>query len=502
MSAALPPVSPLAAHLGDLSRDAVLAFAALNWQREAEAAELFINGNPFRRPTRAKDLPFVSLDRPLALDRLASNSALVLHRLLLNAYEAELLFLPAPDRLDGTDLNRGWEDFDAFYDGTAMCLADAARPRLEHLAFDALDQAVEISGIWSQNVLLAYFRDFLAQEQRAAGQPDDADPILNALLAAQDPAAAARHYLVQMAPDFLSEASAMARLAPGAYGNLQSALFNVLIDEYGAAVHRAKHSSLFEAAMSSVGLDSRPHFYWQFYQPGALAVVNYFHYVARNKQHFFRYLGALFFTEASLVNVTGRQSATLRRIFGPAVDTRYFDEHHHIDRHHSQMVLTRLIEPAVEAYGARAIAGILRGFEEFRLLQNAADQDILHQIHWAGRLMRNDPQVAPLIAGWRAAQETAPSETFVEVLEERSTTHIHPDDRLLLIETGSMDFFPMAGVEVKLQAGDFLFIPRGRLHGSIVSSARCTYHQPILTSRIADPLWQNPSKSSDKDHAA
>lgn len=466
------------------ARAAIEAFARLAWGAEAAADELHIQGNPFRRPMRAKDLPFMPLERPLPLARLAGNTSLALHRLLFNAYEIDLLFLPPRDDA------ASWRAFDAFYDADALRLADRARPALEHLAFGALPREVEIAGRWSAELLGAYLREFLAEERKQAARGVAEDPVLAAVLECADPAAAARHYLIQMAPDFLSEASAMARLAPGAYGPLQSALFNVLIDEYGAAVHRAKHSTLFEATLVSLGLDATPHCYWQFYQPGALALTNYFHFVARNKAHFFRYLGALFFTEASLVNVTGRQSALLRTVFGDAVDTRYFDEHHHIDRHHSEMVLARLIEPAVAAYGQRAITGILTGFEEFRLLQAAADRDLIDQLNWAGHLVPNDPRVAPLVAAWRARRDTAPSESFVERCDERSTTHIHPDDRLLVLETGHMDFYPLAGVTLPLKAGDALFIPGGRLHGSIVRSAACIYHQPILSAATADPLWR------------
>ena len=468
--------------LVDAACDPITRFAGLSWQAEAMASELVIAGDPFHRPTRAKDLPFIAQERPLGLDRLAGNSALILHRLLFNAYEADLLFLPTPTEAAEPD----WHSFDDFYGAETIASAQAARPRLEHLAFAGLEAEIELTGKWSPALTLAYLQDFLAREQAASGAAEESDALLASLLAAADPPAAARHYLVQMAPDFLSEASAMARLAPGAYGPLQSALFNVLIDEYGAAVHAAKHSSLFEAVMTSVGLDPRPHAYWQFYQPSSLALANYFHYLAANKRNFFRYLGALFYTEASLVNVTGRQSRTLRRIFGNAVDTRYFDEHHHIDRHHSRMVLTRLIEPAIAAYGSRAIAGILRGFEELRLLQAAADRDLKAQIDWAGHLRRNDPRAANLIAAWRAG--SGPSETFREVSDERSTTHIHPDDRLLLLETGSMDFYPLAGVTMALTAGDHLFIPQGRLHGSIVTSPECLYHQPILTPDVAGAL--------------
>lgn len=463
--------------------DAIAAFATLPLHDEARAEELHLAGNPFRRPTRAKDLPFLPLERPLPLARLASNSALALHRLLLNVYERDLLFLP------NTDDVAAWDAFEAFYGATAQRSADQARPCLEHLAFATLLPEIEITGTWNANLVGAYFRDFLEAEHRAAIPPEE-DPVLAAILRAQDPRAAAHHYLIQMAPDFLSEASAMARLAPGAYGPLQSALFNVLIDEYGAAVHRAKHSTLFEATLASRGLDPRPHFYWQFYQPSALMLTNYFHFITRNKAHFFRYLGALFYTESSLINVTRRQSVLLRRIFGNEIDTRYFDEHHHIDRHHSEMVLTRLIEPAIAAYGERAITGILRGFEEFRLLQRLADQDLADQLIWAGTLMRNDPKLTPHLDRWNASQGEARSETFVESQDERSTTHIHPDDRLLVLETGAMDFYPLAGVTLHLTAGDALFIPGGRLHGSIVRTPECTYHQPILAPDEAELLWR------------
>lgn len=480
------PSSPQA---GETARQAIEWFASLAANDEAQADELHIAGNPFRRPTRARDLPFVPLERDLPLGRLASNWSLVLHRLLLNVYETDLLFLP------DTAESAVWAGFDSFYGPDSQRRADLARPHLERLAFAALDAEIDVTGPWDAAHLLAYFEEFLAGEKAAAGRIPEDDPVLAAILSARDPQAAAQHYLIQMAPDFLSEASAMARLAPGAYGPLQSALFNVLIDEYGAAVHRAKHSTLFEATLASRGLDHRLHCYWQFYQPSALMLTNYFHYVTRNKAHFFRYLGALFYTESTLINVTGLQSATLRRIFGNAIDTRYFDEHHHIDRHHSEMVLKRLIAPAIAQYGARAITGILRGFEEFRLLQRLADEDLADQLIWAGHVTLNDPRVAPLIDRWRAAEGASPSETFVEVLDERSTTHIHPDDRLLLLETGSMDFFPMAGVTQRLAAGDFLFIPGGRLHGSIVRSENCTYHQPILTPEEAAPLWRRARAS-------
>ena len=70
-------------------------------------------------------------------------------------------------------------------------------------------------------------------------------------------------------------------------------------------------------------------------------------------------------------------------------------------------------------------------------------------------------------------------ETFVEANGERSTTHTHPDHRLLVIESGTMDFWPLLGEPLTLKAGDILSVPKHRLHESVVTSEECVYHQPI-----------------------
>ncbi|MCH8958661.1 MAG: iron-containing redox enzyme family protein [Proteobacteria bacterium] len=137
----------------------------------------------------------------------------------------------------------------------------------------------------------------------------------------------------------------MARNVLGNFGLAQSELFKVLIDEYGYGVHEAKHSTLFGETLRSRGLSSDVHAYWQFYLASSLALTNYFHFVTRNHEHFFRYLGALYYTEASLAPATRKQSETLRAVHGDRVDTRYFDEHAHIDEDHARMVIDQIITP-------------------------------------------------------------------------------------------------------------------------------------------------------------
>jgi quercetin dioxygenase-like cupin family protein len=191
-------------------------------------------------------------------------------------------------------------------------------------------------------------------------------------------------------------------------------------------------------------------------------------------------LGALFFTEASLVNTAKRQSTMLRSVFGDTVDRTYFDEHQHIDQHHGDMALNRLVVPALERFGDSVAGEIMLGFEQFRQLQHEADLDLLAQFEWADDLERYKDRAAELYAKIKSGQIDAALETFVEPRAERSTTHAHPDDRLLVIERGAMDFWPLYGEPMHLEEGALMYIPRHRLHGSVVRSAECVYHQPVV----------------------
>lgn len=440
---------------------------------DAADTEIRIENNPYRRPTRTFDNDFINYSKPLTRKNQASNSALSTHRMLLNVYEADALFLPA----EATDTF--WDDFDAFYSPENVLNGTMVRPFLERKAFSFLDEEVDLSGDWDSGKVVSYFEHFLEQEIEARDAELTSNPIFAAIVASPDPKRCARHYLIQLAPDFLSEASAMARMAPGAFGDIQSAIFNILIDEYGASVHENKHSTLYEKTLISVGLSPSVHEYWQFYHPTSLALTNYFHYVAKNKRLCFRYIGALLYTEASLVNTTKKQSALLREVFGTSVDTNYFDEHFHIDQHHGEMALERVVMPAIARFGDRAAVEILRGFMEFKLFEEIADEDLLAQFKFFNGLADNRRESTYFYENEVRGNDQIPLETFVECLGERSTTHTHPDHRLLVIESGTMDFWPLYGEAISLKAGDILSVPKHRLHGSVVTSEECVYHQPI-----------------------
>lgn len=424
-----------------------------------------IDDNPYRRPVRPQDLGLFDFSTVLDKRQVLTGSGLMASRMLLNIYETDLVFLPQGP------LEPAYEDFQAFYAPGLRALGEMMRPTLERHTFGFLDDEVDVSGRWSLDSLRAYVESI---PELSANPPESR--ALRAVRASRHPEQAAVMYLIQFASDFLSEASAMARVVTGNYGEAQSELFKILIDEYGYGVHDTKHSTLFERLLGSLGLHSTPHSYWQFYMPSSLLLTNYWHYICKNHEHFFRYLGALYYTEASLVDVCRQQARTFRDLFGEIVDVRYFTEHVHIDVHHGRMAFEKLLLPAVEKYGAeRVVPEVVRGIEEFRLLCEIADDDFEAQMSWideADEYRSRADRVHQVVAAQPGRFST---QRFVEPRDELSVTHVHDVDELCHVVDGTVRFVSGHETGVVLTAGDSMLIPSCRLHGSIVESATCTY---------------------------
>lgn len=426
-----------------------------------QPAKFFIFGNPYRRPVRPQDIETIDFSRRLSREDYPSAAALTGQRLLTNIYESDLLFLPSGD------FRRVERDFQEFYSDKVKLAGEQVRPLLERQLFSFLEEEIDVSGRWTEAAMRAYFQQRL--ESITSGE---SSPLCETIEGAKDPQAAADVFLTQLASDFLSEASAMARNVLGSFGPAQSELFKVLIDEYGYGVHDTKHSTLFEETLKSRNLAFEPHAYWQFYLGTSLSLVTYFHYVSRNHSLYFRYLGALLFTEATLPWANRLQSEMLQRVFGKTVDTRYFDEHVHIDVHHARMALDKIIVPTVEQCGERVIPEIVRGFEEFALLQELADSDLMAQIEWSDT-REHYVERARALQSEGAAQSAGA--LFRESEGELSVPHVHNEDELFLVEEGALDFATGPGTPRRLHAGEGILIPRGRHHGTRVVSEHCTY---------------------------
>ncbi|WP_277962384.1 iron-containing redox enzyme family protein [Pseudomonas sp. RIT-To-2] len=417
----------------------------------------FYTATPYQRPLRPQDVTENLLRTQLTSADLATPEHLLAQRLLLNIYEQDLVFLPKPPaKLD-------MKAFKGFYEPSHMALGKQVRPRLEQCTYGWLKEEVHINGAWCEESFIAHTDKVLDDVAKAPSR------LHQVLTGSHDPRRAARFFLVQCAGDFLSEASAMARNVLGNAGAHTSELFKILIDEYGYGIDKKKHSSIFEALLDQAGLSSQVHHYWQFYTASSLSLTNYFHYISANHGEFFRYVGAMYYTEASLALTTGHQSRAIRDIFGDEVSTEYFDEHQHIDVHHGRMALQRLIIPMIRQYGKQVIPDIIRGFEEFRLLQDQADEELYAHIKWHDELDAHRARAA-MLHGSKPADAS-----FTEAQGEVSVLHTHAGNELFWVEEGELDFVVTPQLSVKLGAGEGIIIPKGMLHGTQVTSPSCTY---------------------------
>ncbi|AHH96100.1 hypothetical protein GCM10010174_42970 [Kutzneria viridogrisea] len=420
--------------------------------------------NPYRRQLRPQVVEHLDFDRVLGRDEILDYENLAAQRILTTIYETDLVFFPKSGLSDPAK----WADFTNFYSSSNRVLGEMVRPALERHVFGFLDTEVEVSGKWTKDSLEAFLRT-LEDRPQEPSKPE------SAIRNSSDPERAARMWLIQFAPDFLSEASPMIRNALGYYGEAQSEWFKVIIDEYGYGVHDTKHSKLFERTLESVGLRTDVHHYWQYYLSSSLMMNNYFHYLGKNHELFFRYLGALYYTETTLVDFCRRADELLRHVFPGTVDTQYFTEHVHIDQHHGRMALEKIILPVVEACGEAVIPEIVRGFEEFQVIAEIADEDFARQIAWMDGGPRNKELHAPVWEAIQSGRVSAPVAHIVEPHGELSNTHCHNGDELCHIVSGTMRFVSGFNSFQILEAGEGTVINRNRLHGAIIESDECVY---------------------------
>lgn len=354
-----------------------------------------VEANPYYRPIRPQDLAEQDFTQPLDKIDLSAPSALMAQRMLLNIYESDLLFLPKGP------LEPIERDFQLFYSDEVKLAGESIRPTLEQHVFEFLDHEIDVSGHWNLAAMKVLF------ESRLEAANNSESAIVAAVSKANAPDKAAHNFLVQLAGDFLTEASAMARNVLGNFGSPLSELFKVLIDEYGYGVHQTKHSTIYEELLESQGLSSDIHAYWQFYLTSSLALTNYFHYVSRNHSRFFRYLGALYFTEATIPHANRQFAQLFRELFGKDTNTHYFDEHVHIDPHHARMVSERVIEPVIERCGESVIPEIVRGFEAssfYRTLRTKSSLTRSPGRTLRTHIVRRQKYFCPILTGYQAAR--------------------------------------------------------------------------------------------------
>jgi hypothetical protein len=422
-----------------------------------------IEDNPYRRPVDQQTASQHDFARTLARGELFGASALAAQRMLFNIYETDLVFLPEKEFAAKRN------DFTRFYSQENKLLGELIRPALEAHLFGFLDEEIDISGKWSAGAVKTYLQALIEEHERSELS------ILQHVLSAPDPEKAAVALLIQVAGDFLTESSASARNLLGKFGAVQSELFKITIDDYGYGVHQAKHSTLFENTLATCGLDTKAHAYWHFYLSGSLALNNYYHYVSRDHSKFFRAIGAIAVGESLFAHTCRKFSEMLRAVFGNKVDTYYFDEHYHIDAHHGRMAADNVVAPAIAQYGDAVIPEIVRGMEELQAVTALADEDFMAQAAWAGALEKHKTDAAQILQGGAGKPLETARTTYVARRSEPVVTRVCDTDRLCLVESGALDVVAGHEQSVRLESGEAVIIPRGRLHGTASAAHECVY---------------------------
>ena len=286
------------------------------------------------------------------------------HQVLMRAYQARYMLLP--DETHGGSIV---ERLQRHYDPTEMAALEVLRHGLEAELIAPLVDAARRAAAGRN--LDAYVQDLLPALR---DQPEN--PFTAWLRTSPHAEAHYRNFLVQSSADLLAEASASAMGVIGEFGPAQSALFRILIDEFGYGAHGQKHSVLYRATLRGFGLDDTYNAYWPLFDTATLELHNAIHHLFQNPRNFFLQVGFLLFAETAYQRSTADHFRYLRE-FHPDVDARYFSEHAHIDLHHTRMVIEEVAAPLVAAHGLEVGAEIVAGAEFTRAAFDAAGAHML-----------------------------------------------------------------------------------------------------------------------------
>lgn len=418
--------------------------------RAARYEELVLDDDPYRRPVRPDDLGMVDFAGTLTRDDATQLSGLMAHRMLLNILDTRKVLLPR------TATPEKWESYARFYDPTTVSLGELLRPYLQRHVFTfARDEARPRIGATAAEVG-ARLREFAGH--RAA----QAAALAAVVATGTDRASLTQMLAIQSVGVGLSTRF---RPPPQLPGLADSAAARALLPGADGTV------PALPAAPDAAGIRDEPHSYLQYYLPSSLGLMNYLSATCEPGQ-VFAFAGALAARHLEAEALTGGG------VWGeagtdlvPAGGTSP-----------SLADAVRDIERVAGGFGVREFS---RGFEEYAVLLDVHHADRMRQFGWVTDMPKYREEAERLQGAIEEHRLDVDLDTFVESWEECSTTHVHDEDRLLVIESGEMEFWNCFGIQHKYQPGDKAFIPRHSLHGSVVLSGECVYHQPVITDELA-----------------
>ena len=301
---------------------------------------------------------------------LAEDAALLAHarhQTLMRAYQSRYVLLPTDGRAGDRTAGNAVEQLRRRYEPHTLALVEGVRVGLEDLL---VTPAIERARAAASGTDWAAYADDLLKTVRGAPE----NPFTAFLRTSPQREDHYRNFLLQSSADLLAEASASALGCIGEFGPAQSALFRILIDEFGYGVHDRKHSVLYRAVMRGFGLPDEYNACWPLFDTAALRLHNTIHCLFQNPRYLFLQIGFLLHAETAYQRSTRDHFRYLAK-FHPETDARYFGEHAHIDLHHTRMVIEEVAAPLVAAHGPEVGAEIVAGAELTRqVFASAGDQ--------------------------------------------------------------------------------------------------------------------------------
>ncbi len=423
--------------------------------RSATVGELVLDDDFYRRALRREDLAFLKFTNPIRDSTVSRLPSLASQRFLSSLYELTSVVSP-PEK--ESELCRA---FGEFASEKNRQYARQLIPFLESFAFDYLGNCIsrEESALTYSSRLRQIYSDEYQFWLRLLGQLKT------------------NHYLQEgLSLIFIQRWS----LAPSVRRVRMEARQKGRLDGLTAEGEARIEMDLLENdAMSRIatklGVDRLQHSYWQFYLGTSLSKSNFLWALSRRERPFALQAG-LYAAQAEWLAFVAAIARCAQESLG--------------DRHLVFGGAEPPLDPLLRSFeaalkhaserGPDAAYEMGQGLAAAGKLADRARWDLNEQLKWLSAIDRYCRYARRISERIERECPAIDRETFVEPREMCSTTHVHDDHRLVTIQEGAMHFWGNLGMRLEMHAGDMVLIPEGRLHGSTVVSAECTYHQPII----------------------
>lgn len=452
----------------------VRQFAAHNAFRSAMVEELELDEEFHRRPLRPEDLSFIDFTRPVTAESAFRLPFLATQRLLLCANELEIARLP---RGSGDHAFAGYL---SFYGEENRTLAAQIKPFLEDFAFDFL--CGEDTAAPSVETCVAQLAVLLQTEMAFW------DDIFDHLVRTRYVEGGLGYILIQK--QSLAGSKRMAFGKAGAMGYFD----HLLPQDWPRLGQDETDQQIVRRLAELCGIAKSEHSYWQFYLSTSLAECNLLHALAGRPGAALALSGAAFAAEATWLAFRGLIAQA-----GPCMRITHRDDVAGRRSDAANELLPRFARSlgSIErGYGVRGLRLARQGLMAAATLAGYARRNLEEQLNWLASVDSYREIARQISARIEAERPDIDRETFVEPREMCSTTHVHDDHRLVVIESGNMVFWGNVGMKLRLAPGEMVLVPEGRLHGSSIESDECVYHQPIIPDEWVRPLVRNRATAS------